>query len=133
MAEKIIEMMEFVRSYLKSCKEYEEEAKQDDILGITHTYIEKGGEEADKFLKKLEMVLIEKVNRRQKGSPRKRDADGAQLKSSDTGMKIRGFVEEAAAPAAPPETAEKPEATETPENTAPSENPSASETQESAD
>jgi hypothetical protein len=103
MAEKIIEMMEFVRSYLKSCKDYEEEAQQDDIVGITHTYIDKGGDEAEKFLKKLEMVLIEKVNRRQKGAPRKRDTDSAHLKSSDKGMKLRGIIEESPSPAATPE------------------------------
>ncbi len=65
-AQKILELMKLVIDYMKTCKQFEVEAQEDDVLNLTNTYLTEGGDEARSFLMKLESNFQQHIQDRMK-------------------------------------------------------------------
>lgn len=65
-AQKILELMKLVIDYMKTCKQFEVEAQEDDVLNLTNTYLTEGGDEARSFLMQLESNFQQHIQDRMK-------------------------------------------------------------------
>lgn len=81
-ASQVIEIVNYIYEYLKSCKRYEIDANHEDVVELTQTYIDSGAEEAKQLL----------VNIQEKFSHRLAQGNflaGEDLLEDRDGMRIR--------------------------------------------
>lgn len=88
MAKKILEMMEFITQYVKTCQTFESEPTQDDIIQVADTYIKEGVEGTEVFLKKMKSFLSLQIENR-KRTPRGFSDGKVGFSNDEKGMKIR--------------------------------------------
>jgi len=61
MAEHILTLVKYIHSYFAACKEFQLDPSPEHIAGITTTYVSRGSQEAEKFLKQLREEFYIKV------------------------------------------------------------------------
>lgn len=57
MAQKIVEVSEFIYEYFKTCKVFHQDPSPEEINAITQTYVKDGSEETARFLSALENIV----------------------------------------------------------------------------
>ena len=62
MAHKILDLMEYIHKYFSTCKTYSQQADEKTLMLLTKTYIHQGKENAQSFLKELEVIFLDRVH-----------------------------------------------------------------------
>lgn len=80
-ANQVIELVNFIYDYLKSCRQYKLDARTDDVAELTKTYIESGAADAQQLLEQLQQRFSTSIT--------EAITKGEELFNGEAGMKIR--------------------------------------------